>query len=309
MHKDKKSHFTHLIPPISWIFGTLFVVACASYGIKFFEHFHSITVGEDISKLPEFPWSEFFHTGIPLAVLVMELYVILKMVKESEEREHTISEFQELASRAHRSEYLLDIARSIHETEQEVCFTSASMEVSEASFGQRVIMEAVQAREKCGAYSHRGLIAYNQSALPGAIELTMRTGVKIKFCKAVAMSRFRFFVRDEHESILGIAEGKPDLASPKKTTQSTRIHSRMLASALKCKFEELWENGMELEAFLDELIAGANATSRAEIQSWFSSIKCATSDLDKTLANMSKIYKDLPAIGTVAANIPQGSTE
>jgi hypothetical protein len=239
---------------------------------------------------------DYLEFALPAAVLVMEVYVIFLMTRESKERSETIETLQEITSRSRRVEYLLDIAQSVQKTEAEAFFTTASMEVSTRSVGQKEILDAVMAREQRGAYEHRGLIARQRTALPGAIELMMRTQVEAKMSDVVAFSRLRFFVRDRVETILGVAEGQPDLADPKKTTQSTRIRSRMLAEALEGHFEVLWAKSIEVGAYLDELITSSMPVTRAEVHSWLSAIDCSEKELEDFLLarSGSVLYSTLP---------------
>lgn len=252
--------------------------------------------GGAVNWFADWSWESILHLAIPSAVLTMEVYVIYRMAVESRERAQTVSQMQELTARSRRSEYMLDIARCIQNTKAEAQFTTASMEVSCKSASQREVLEAVRVREARGSYSHRGLIARRRNTLPGALELKMKTKIEAKMCDAVALSRFRFYVRDRQESILGIAEGPPDLADPKETTQSTRINSRMLAEALRGHFEKLWADAVDVGTYLDELIESANPVSRMEVISWFSAIECGDDEVDKFLADGSgsKLYPSLP---------------
>jgi hypothetical protein len=237
---------------------------------------------------------DYLHFAIPLAVLIMELYMIRKMAKESVERARTISRFRDIAASSSRAEYLLDLAIAIRETKSYARFTSATMEVSTRSQGQKAILDAVRQRRARGEYEHRGLLARCERALPGAIELAMRTHVKIRFHDKISLSRLRFFVRDREESIVGVADGEPDLAASKATTQSTRIRSRMLAEALERQFEDLWQSATELSSYVDSLIKVAMPATKAEVRSWFSRIPCDRKQLDDTLTKNSTLYGDLP---------------
>jgi hypothetical protein len=225
----------------------------------------------------------------------MELYMIRKMAQESQERAHTIAEFRELAAHSRRSEYLLDLANAIRETKTHARFTSATMEVSCRSPGQKTILEAAKGRREQGEYEHKGLIALTQRALPGAIELAMHTPhIELRFHEMIALSRLRFFVRDREESILGVAEGQPDLSAAKETTQSTRVRSRMLAESLERQFDTLWDSAKEMSSYVDEIIRAAMPCTKTEVRSWFSAIQCDSNKLDQTLANNSSLYGQLP---------------
>jgi hypothetical protein len=265
------------------------------------------------SETSEFSLREYLHLALPIAVLVMEIYVIYRMVEESRERRQTISEFRELAAHSRRAEYMLDIASAIRETKAEARFTSVTMEVSSRSQAQKTIVEAAKGRRERGVYSHRGLVALSPRALPGALELAMLTPhIKVKFHEMIAISRLRFFVRDREESILGVAEGQPDLATAQETTQSTRVRSRMLANALEKQFDLLWAGGKELKTYLDELIHASHPATKAEIRSWFSAIQCETTHLDNTLSQNSSLYGSLPEevsldADTLATSAPEGN--
>ncbi len=216
------------------------------------------------------------HLSIPLAVLIVELYVLVLMARESHERSDTINEFHEMTRRTQRSEYLLNLSTVIREVRSEALFTSTSMEVSTRSDGQKAILESVDyLKDHHARYKHRGLIARTQLALPGTIELLIRAPhIEIRLSDAVLLSRLRFFIRDREESVLGVAEGPPDLASEKKTTLHTRIKSRMLAEALANHFEVLWQQAPCVRDYLDSLITSASPATKREIRSWFNAVNC-----------------------------------
>jgi len=248
---------------------------------------------KEVAEAP-FSWNEYFHFAIPISVLAMEVYVIWKMAQESSERSHTIAEFREMATHSRRAEYMLNLATAIRETKLEARFTSATMEVSSRSQGQRTIIETVKWRIKSGPYRHRGLIAKTQRTLPGAMELALRAPhVELRLSEVVALSRLRFFVRDRQESILGVAEGQPDLADAKESTQSARVHSRMLAEALERLFDTLWESATPIGTYFDELLGAATPITKCEVRTWFSAVDCKSQELDQVLAKNSSVYATL----------------
>jgi hypothetical protein len=104
----------------------------------------------------------------------------------------------------------------------------------------------------------------------------------------------RFFVRDREESILGVAEGHPDLSAAKETTQSTRIRSRMLADSLERQFDDLWKSAKVMSIYVDEIIQAAMPCTKMEVRNWFSAIDCDRLKLDATLAANCSIYGQLP---------------
>ena len=247
------------------------------------------------ASLRAFSWLRFLEFSIPSAVLVMEAYVIRLMRHESRERMRTLHEFRTMRENIDRSRYMLDIAAAIHAARDEIRFTSATMEASSRSDEQKAILESVKARKARRDYKHLGLIARTPSALPGAVELRMRTHIQIKMSDMVTTTRLRFFVADRRVSIIGVAEGSSDLADPKESNRSTRIESRMLGEALFARFSVLWGKADELGNYVDTVVANAEAKSREEVRSWYLSIPCTEMELDQCLAEISQRYRALPS--------------
>lgn len=251
--------------------------------------------------LPNFePWAitraatEALHGFLPIAILAMELYVLASMAHESKERKHTIESFEELALKERRTEYLHALAKSIRAVKKDAFFTSSSMETSTVSDGQKLIVRAAVTRKEDGEYTHRGLIAKRQEALPGAIELAIRTDIKLKFCDAVTMSRLRFFVQDNEHCVLGIADGDQDLGNQKKTTNSVKVSSTMLAESLRATFDGMWNSSTELGEYLDEVIGHRAPHASAEnIRGWFESVDATPAELDIALKKHSTSYAAL----------------
>jgi hypothetical protein len=239
-------------------------------------------------------FGEIFHGFLPVAILGMEMYVLASMGKESKEREHTVSSFEALALRGRRNEYLIALSKAIGDIEREAFFTSASMEASSNSDGQRLILEAAIARKNRGAYRHRGLIAKRFEALPGALEIACKTDIELKFCDAVTLSRLRFFVRDNEHCVLGMADGQQSLADQKKTTDSVTTSSSMLADSLLLKFESLWDGSLGLGEYIDFVILRASPRPTIDtIYQWFSAAGVEREKLEEKLSQLSKEYRGI----------------
>jgi hypothetical protein len=242
--------------------------------------------------------ADFVHLVLLGSVLLIEVWVLFMISAESRELADSMQELRNVRIALGRASYMEQIVSAISRARGEVIFTTATMEASWKSKEQGRVLEAVQQREGikayAGAYTHRGLVAKRLEALPGTIELLSKTNVKLKMSQAMAMSRLRFLVKDLDQSIIGVAEGPKDLSSPKPTTMSFSVESRMLAMALRDRFEKLWENSIEPGAYLDEIIQETALSSSGDytreiVREWLSVPK----DFDEQLALLSKTYKDL----------------
>ena len=133
------------------------------------------------------------------------------------------------------------------------------MQASWSSADQRRIVETIKRREReRPKYVHRGLVARRAEAIPGTLELLCDTRVDVRMSDAILMSRVRFVVRDHTLAVVGVAEGTPTIAYQPETRRSVSIEGSMLASALRQKFDQLWENGISPWKYIDELIASAS---------------------------------------------------
>ena len=203
--------------------------------------------------------SQTLHLLVPLWVLVVQIYIVFRLVDERSEREQVVEDLNAFRISLGRSHYMHEIARAISEADEAVVFTSATMEASWNSRDQRRIVEAVKRREReRPKYVHRGLVARRAEAIPGALELLCDTRIDIRMSDAILMSRVRFVVRDHAFSVIGIAEGTPTIAYQPETRRSVSVESTMLATALRQRFDQLWENGISPWKYIDELIAASS---------------------------------------------------
>jgi hypothetical protein len=199
------------------------------------------------------------HLLVPLWVLVVQIYILYRMVEERTERERVMEDLNSFRVSLGRSNYMQEIARAISEANEAVVFTSTSMEASWNSNDQRRVVEAIKRREReRPKYVHRGLVARRAEAIPGALELLCDTRVDVRMSDAILMSRVRFVVRDQNFSVLGVAEGQPTIANQPPTRRSVSVDGTMLATALRQRFDQLWENGISPWKYIDELIAAAS---------------------------------------------------
>jgi hypothetical protein len=203
--------------------------------------------------------SAVLHLLIPLWVLVVQFYILYRMMEERRERERVIEDLNSFRISLGRSNYMQEIARAISEANEAVVFTSTTMEASWNSSDQRRIVEGIKRREReRPKYVHRGLIARRAEAIPGALELLCDTRVDVRMSDAILMSRVRFVVRDQSFSVIGVAEGQPTIANQPATKRSVSVEGAMLATALRQRFDQLWENAISPWKYIDELIAAAS---------------------------------------------------
>ena len=196
---------------------------------------------------------------VPVWILVVQFYILYRMVEERRQREHVMEDLNAFRISLGRSNYMQEIARAISDANEAVVFTSTTMEASWKSNDQRRIVEAIKRREReRPKYVHRGLIARRAEAIPGALELLCDTRVELRMSDAILMSRVRFVVRDQNFSVIGVAEGQPTIANQPETKRSVSVDGAMLGTALRQRFEQLWENGISPWKYIDELIAAAS---------------------------------------------------
>ena len=199
------------------------------------------------------------HLLVPLWVLVIQFYILYRMHNERRERDQVVEDLNAFRISLGRSHYMQEIARAISQADESVVFTSATMEASWDSSDQRYIVEAIKRREKeRPKYVHRGLIARRAEAIPGTLELLCDTRIDLRMSDAILMSRVRFVVRDHAFSVIGVAEGNPTIAYQPETRRSVSVESAMLGTALRNRFDQLWENGISPWKYIDELIAASS---------------------------------------------------
>jgi hypothetical protein len=273
---------------------------------------------------------DFLHISLPLAVIALEFYMLLKMHKESRERLSTVADFQQLRKQFDREHYMQSIAMETSKTEKIARFTSRSMETS-ATDAQRIILDAVQQRLRDKpSYQHRGLLAKRQEVLPGAIDLMLRahntlpapmmsaTGaspsaarIDLRVSSVIAQSRLSFFVRDSEVSILGIGKGDPRLDEVRPTEESMRWESKLLAIALERQFDALWKNSEPLGVYIDQIISDADQTmdrdsltplSDRDVRRWFGKV-ADNENFDALLEEISKKYREMRIGATGSAHL------
>lgn len=249
--------------------------------------------------------SSFLHIFLPVAVLIVEIVSLIYMAREGSDRHKQIEEMQRTTSvlvdfqaAIGRGNYLASIAAGIQGAKREVLFTSATMEATWERREQEEILETVLNRQKIQPpYEHRGIIAKRPEALMGTLELMFKTQIKCKMSQVLCMTRLRFVVIDKEQSILGVCQGEPDLASAKPTNMSFRVASAMLGAALAARFEELWERSVDPFDYLKEFIIEAKTTrpnySRKEVRRWLHADKSGISD--EWLSGHCPAYNELPA--------------
>ena len=210
--------------------------------------------------------SSYLHLVIPELVLVIEVYMLGWIRRESHERAHEAMQRQRVMDDLNsfrislgRAHYMNQLEWAILHAEHSVDFTTATMASSWSSPEQRRVMEAVRTRElkRESPYIHRGLVARRPETLAGTLELLTHTKVDIKMTEVMNMSRLRFLVKDHDMCVLGVAEGEPSLAQPIETKKSFTVESAMLAGALRARFEDLWNEGESPWQYLDTLISTA----------------------------------------------------
>jgi len=235
-----------------------------------------------VAVIPFETTGEAFKYGVLGGLLLVELYVLWMMKREAHEREATMSILRKEAEEREettqalrafryalgRTNYLREIHQAIRLAHSDVVFTTASMERSSKSEGQRMILEAVKVREGQVPYRHRGIVARRPAALSGAIELLRRSSVELRVSNVLNESQLRFVVADVESStegklsdrvILGIAEQLSDkIVGEAPTSVSAIFESRMLGLALRERFDALWEasDGTVFD-YLDEHIREA----------------------------------------------------
>jgi len=266
-------------------------------------------------------WIGFLHVSLPALVLIVELYMLYRMVMEQGERKKTDDALKAFRAAMGRQNYLDQIASAISTAKSDVVFTTSTMEASWHSDDQKKIFDAVSERfgrfekakkdyaanhdatasghyENGPVFRHRGLVAKKPGTLPGAIELLCLTGVEIKMSPIMAMSRLRFFVQDTGRSVIGIAEGPSELARENPSSISFSLDSTMLALALRERFEILWEGSSDPFIYLSEFIIESKRSnpnqSQDTILKW---LKAQRSDKDKIhnkLKDKCEAYASLP---------------
>lgn len=237
---------------------------------------HPVTQPSDTSGLFELAlqsihgskWVTALHLALPVSVLGLELYMLVRMVVESRERralETNLASFKTLFG---RDLYLLEITASIRAARQKILFTTFSMEHSQRNKGQQEILQALKDRLKDKSqYQHLGVIAKRPEALPGTFELLFaahksisheaetKPQFSVRMSFVLSQTRLRFFTRDGEYCIIGLSEGAPGLFDIRPTTRCYAVDSTMLADALGMKFQTLWDAGQCPWEYLGELIA------------------------------------------------------
>lgn len=205
------------------------------------------------------------HFAIPTSVLAMEFFMLGRIAREArarraeaEAREGVMRDLNAFRVSIGRVHYMREIEESIRRAEKDVVFTSATMASTASDPEQGKVVAAVLEREAMSkTYTHRGLVADTLKALPGTIELLLKTKIQLKMTSVMEMTRLRFLVRDECFSVIGVSEGKTALDGTRPTQSSFSVESTMLAQSLRVRFDALWANAEDPWKFLDKKIVDA----------------------------------------------------
>ncbi|CAG0985719.1 hypothetical protein PHYC_02011 [Phycisphaerales bacterium] len=302
---------------LQWPLLLLTLVWAGSYLFVYHDHFSADQPFWEMILCVGFV-EDLLHLAVPFSVLAIEFYVLRRMHVEAKERQLEIARIKD-TQRAlvgfqawmGRANYLSSIALGIRTAKKSVLFTTASMEASYRSASQREVLNAVlyrvgKMKQAKDPYVHRGVVARRPAALPGTLELLCKARhIDVRMSAALCMSRLRFVVVDSERSILGIADGEPDLAtegmseepiSEQPSTRSFVLDSVMLGGALAIRFEQLWESGTGPFAYLDEFILEAKRSKpdycREDVDRWLNVQRCGIDP--EWLAEHSKAYRELP---------------